>query len=390
MYSFLLIIIFLASSICSAKDSLALAAKYQSFQPYPQHLTKVMPSKCIQVGRGNSSCQIKPQLEDDSAKMRELIKETESQFNIQDPYFLSSYIGEQYQALKSVLKVYDQFNSCKQNTKFLTKQELSNTLDKILTATSQSPLDLSSLNRCVDFPNNTLSTPIQESQLEDLILHESLKRNIQSALILQKKFNNKSLKHPSLKQKLLYKMCHTQYTIKVHLKLIIKDKNICDDQDKSTISNTIDYLIEEVEQDSSVHFIDNHNIVSDLNQRISKVNALLKEYNQTRRQLQEQWDQEDSMAQAKNRYQRERLPLKIKQKREKQLLQLKKEKFNSYRVELAQLNLSGPGELLQTFAVREKIKLDTLEELDTPFFGLFGFDTLATQYTGDFPFTSTY
>lgn len=374
----------------SRESHLYLLSQYQNLQPFHQSIQKpVLDEKCRQRRKTGSHCTTNVVWKDDTSKHRDLVKETESQFDTEDPNFLSSHIGGQYLDLKNFLHTYDQFNRCSKEGGLWTEENLNRSLDRILSITAAPSINEPSAPACSEnFLEERMDQIAPEGRLEDFALLESLRKNIESKIILAKKFKNQDPKKPAFKQELIEEFCirpvKRQRIRGYGSRKILK--NHCGEREKSRLENLIDLSVENFSQD--IEFMNPQNIADSLNSGISSVNKILQDYNQRSKAVQAQWEEEDAEFQRKHggsRHQMQRRLPRIREKRKKQLLSEKKKAFDAYRTELARLHLTGAGELFQTDAVKSKIKISELEDFEPQFFGLLGFEKAAEVHIGEFP-----
>ena len=328
--------------------------------------------KCSSSGgrRHKKKCHLELEWQDSPEKFYQLLALTEKNLDMTDAKNLASPLGMQYLALKNFMVIYEDLMHCGQNQISLGQHYFQENISLLLASSSQSQI----INPCsqaltlVPPPLGKLigdvSNPITQShsdlplasQVEEELLLESLSKSVETKIEFTKRFSPQGLKGFS-QSNFSHHICPT--TVLVPSKVTRKTrrdrrkkptKNICDKQGLGLLKTSIQKGMRKA-HDSPVTAMSHQAIANDLNQRIVKTNAILKDYSQIRQKLQKQLREElQGKSFDNSRYNRERRIPRIKQRYQNELLRLKRKALEHWHLEFKSQHSSGAGELLQTDA----------------------------------------
>ena len=369
-----------------------LGAIYKRLHPFHQNFKVPMPTEICKGEGEQRVCHTAIQLEDNSKQSEELFKEllakTEAEYDVESSSFLASPLGKQYQSLKNFLHIYQKFQGCQSNAAFWTEGNLQNALGRFVSNSSLGHLE----GKCETWQNRQiLSTQIfglmdevqniedkmkmpVESQLEDRLLLESLKRGIAARVFYTQNFTSVVIKKKYFKARLLNGLC------------IQSEQDLCHQQERSLLAKLIDLQVQKLlAKKLPPSPLTSQEVAKDLNSRLAQINQTLHKYTQQKRQVEQEWKKKDAQEKLPdNRHTRQRLLPRRQKGRQARLLELKKEIFQEYRQQYVALHKGVAAGLLQTRAVQEATGLKKLEEWSPKYWGIAGFEQGVLKETGDF------
>ena len=407
-YIFLLIICLLlpGRSLRSAETVLDLLTQYQYLHPFHDSLKIPVPvEKCSsrKRGRGTKKCHLEVQWQDSPEKFHQLLALTEKNFDMTDAKNLASPLGIQYLALKNFMVIYEDLMHCGQNQVSWGQHYFEENISLLLASSSQGQV----INPCsaalalVPAPVGELIGNVSkitqysglppESQVEEKVLLESLSKSVETKIEFTKRFSPQGLEGFS-QSNFSDHICITTVLPRLlanrNARRKEPTKKICDEQKLELLKAPIQQGMRKA-QGSPMTAMSHQAIADDLNQRITKINAILKDYNQTRQKLEKQLQEEGPGKNFyNNRWHRQRHTPRVKQRYQNKLLRLKRQALESWHLEFKSQHSGGAGELLQTDAIKQKIGLAKLRELKPKMLGLVGFEQKVLITTEDFPLLS--
>ena len=387
-------------------NCLDLLTQYQYLYPFHDSLKTPMPVEKCSSSKGKrhkKKCHVELQWQDSPEKFYQLLALTEKNFDMTDAKNLASPLGIQYLALKNFMVIYEDLMHCGQNQVSWGQHYFQENISLLLASSSQSQITdpCSQALALVPAPVGELIGNVSkitqygdlppESQVEEKVLLESLSKSVETKIEFTKRFSPQGLKGFS-PSNFFHHICTTTVLApsRVTQGASRKEstKNICDEQGLELLKTSIQEGMRKA-QDSPMIAMSPQAIANDLNQRITKTNAILKDYSEIRQKLQKQLQEE---LHGKNFYNvrdnRERFTSKIKQRYQNELLRLKRKALELWHLEFKSQHSGGAGELLQTDTIKQKIGLTKLRELKPKMLGLIGFEQKVLTTTDDFPLLS--
>ena len=375
----------------SSETGLNILSQYQNLHPFHETIKDPLPVEKCERRRRKSVCKIEIQMEDNIQKFHNLLSQTEDHFDVEEPGFSSTYIGQNYQMLKNFVSLHENLSSCSEDSKLWTKKGVQKIVDRFMSVESIQPCDDQKTDPPPFFFTGTVFSP--ESELENRILLESLNIGLRSQFLVAKKFKNQDLSDPLFQEETVNNLCRSTVVSRhprTH-KVSKKEENICSDFYENILRQMAQKAQKEVQENPESSFTSPEIIVDDVNQSVSKINSIFQRYNHLKNKISSAWLEEDKERnlQPKTRHTRQRLEPRIRQRRERELLELKKQFFEEYRLEFSKFHNSKAGILLQTNAVQSAINIPEVESLSPKFFGLLGFNEAVLETTDEFPLLNT-
>ena len=361
-----------------------------------------------------------------------------------NPDFSSTLLGQKYHNLKSFINIHKKLSSCSKSNSVVND-------DILYRAQSNVFLNLENPDYCQPVSSNSeselalLGNHLQQiarrnnsktSSFEDNLFSQALQTSIHSRVTLTKQFGNDDINTPNFTQKLLDQLCEGDVLTSTSRGLRKKRDWVCTEKDKAVINNLIREIIKEINnkeliqhptkfsqqkeecfsvqrnkrkkcvnkkfyefqsmppvfaEDNQIDSLDVPTIVADINYRISRLNSILEDYNEERKELENKLaleeqniNQEENLSLPEQRKRDHNRSLKRK-KLQDELKRLKRIFFLDYKQELSLLHANGAGALLQTDVIRNQSKFKELEQITTKNLGLSGFEEAELTHKEDFP-----
>ena len=357
----------------------------------------------VEVCDEEGECRFDIRLEDRPEKFLRLLKDTQRQKDVHSPEFLASPLGKHYRSLKNFMEIRESFQTCQDNAFAFTQENLGGSLQRFLASASESAGYLSDL---CDFRAdiNVLSEEqfslvgdiddIQKFLLERDLIQDSLVRSIEARVSFEQKFNGQDITTPSFRQSLMDDLCrgtvavsHRRRAARQYQK---RERSICSSEDRDILNGLIEQEASKISRlESPPHIMDTSAVSNDINLRINKLNSILRNYNDQKKEQLAQWQREDAEADYRGRA-GQRRQMRARRARREELEAMKREAFERYRKEWGHLHQGGAGGLLHTEAVRQAAKLENLEARDARWLGFGGFEERVLKNAEeDFPLLET-
>ena len=376
----------------------SLQLKYQEYYPFHEKLETPMPT--IECNENGKNCQFVSHEEDNLAKFKSLLFETERQEDVNSLQFLNSPLGRYYQSLKSFVEIQESFKSCQEDSKMFTEEALSDSLQRLSANAARSSLleNCESLQdqQILEQKNLGFINEFVELQLGNELILDSLKRSITARIAFEKKFSNQEITREQFAQELLNDLCLGITRVRTSGGRRVRNSqgNICSDKDNNLLKMLIEESILQLSGPKNIPTpMGPGQIRNDLNSRIAQMNYTLQEFNRKKDELQRSWEVEDIEDErtyqkdpvSSRRYTRQIAPRK-RRARQQELSQLKGEAYDEYVRLYSSLHDDGAGHLLQTNAVKTSSNITRLEEMSSKWLGFAGFEpeVLSDENT-DFP-----
>ncbi|MDE0151743.1 MAG: hypothetical protein OXK80_04515 [Bdellovibrionales bacterium] len=448
MVFFIIFFAILLNSFSWSEETSELMSQYETLSPFHENITLLMPErKCHNHkhrGKNNTDCWIDMQWEDNSEPFEELLHKTESSVDTKNPDFINTPLGQEYHRLKSFINIHKKLKSCskeksiaKNDILHRTQSNISMGLENPDECKSVSPISKDSIALFGKHLKETVlpENVSTESSFEDDLFSQALKTNIQSRIKFTRQTGDDNINTQSFKQKLLDKFCTENAPASTQARRTRKKETwICSEKDKEIINNIIDNAVtsanakeliqhptkfshqdEECFKDqrknkcikTSVYEFQSAPpepvgenqmdslsppvITADINYRIASLNSILEDYNNHKKELEEQWALENPSidpADFLNLPEKRKAEHEYSLQRKKfydQLQRIKKTFFLEYKRELALLHASGAGSLLQTDVVRNKSNFKEIEKITAKGLGLMGFEETELTHHEPFP-----
>ena len=389
MKALLLTTLFLLDFSAYANIESELMVQYQQLHPYHTAIKEPMPvQRCeprsIKHGRaGKNHCWLEIEYESNPEKMHAVLKRTRQAFDTADPEFLSSDLGKEYSHLNRFIELYEKMEKCKSNqaagseeTQLMLErfEEGASEAVSVAACTSCHTKNLSEgeeiFSSFINF--NKKEKPLEEAEFQDQIFSKALETSIQSRVLMESQFNPENFKSPNFADSLTNELCQKQNDEE-------GEKNPCREEDKTLLKS----LIDEAKKNTAETPEKQPNIVKNVNQHISHLNNILREYNSQRNDILKQ-----------KRKEKEALPqhitsrpahYKIDMKYAAQLKRLKESVFREYQSEIAPIYNMDTGRILRTSAIHEASGFSQLEEINSKLLGIHGFEESILTNEDTFP-----
>ena len=361
-------------------EAATLLERYEKFVPLHLKAEIPMPTPVCRKLRawGKEQCHYESKLEI-SPSFEQLLADIEKSHDTTDAKFLATPLGKHYQGAKRFVEIQKDFSACQESAAWGTKGNLRETLGRLSTNVSQSYLD-EDCNACYEsgellpseflsFADDLESATSQQQNLESTLHLEFLKGSLEARIAYAQKFRGKNIQADSFKQQLLGELCRKD------------SKSFCNDGERAILERLVS---EQIVQAKPRQKISVQQVASDLNASITQMNETLAQYQERKQQLEEQWKAEDRVnppgghlgPDSKDRR---------KARRDKALLEIKREVFENYREQYAQLHAGEVGSLLQTHAVMNSSNFNKLNKQAGKLLGFMGLEEKALRETQDFP-----
>lgn len=359
---------------------------------YPFHETLLDFKTVENCNENEGSCYSTEEFLVTPERFNKLLDATEKNHDVSSPTFLQSSLGRHYRALKNFMEILNNFNSCQEQIPFGTQENIAEQLNRLSDNASSYALN----DPC--FHENILSSDqmgffngVIENQIKNSIILDSLERSIEANLFHREGGNIS-------KEELLNDFCTREDERSLWNKIysaampiwarpkVLATGNLCNHEDKNLLRTLIDRVMKDKLKPEP---IDTERVSRNLNNRIQQINNILKNYNQKKAELENEWQEEHKnkigFCEVTNYGFK---PSSSKKCMEKgignDLKSLKKEAFYQYRELYANLLQDGMGHLLQTEAIKELTGLDKLERVKFAGFGLLGVQNAALNELDEF------
>ena len=361
-----------------------LLERYQEFVPLHLKAEIPMPTEVCKKMRawGKEECHYESKLEI-SPSFEQLLADTEKSHDTTDAKFLGTPLGKHYQGAKRFVDIHREFTECQASAGWGTKGRLSETLSGLSANASQNYLDENcedcNANACyeagvlpsefLNFASDLENAVGGQLNLESALHLEMLKGSLEARIAYAQRFKGEDVQKNSFKRQLLGELCRKD------------SKNFCNGGERAILERLID---EQIAQAKSRQRVSAQQVAQELNAKIAQMNETLAQYHKQKKQLAQQWKKEDETnppgghlgPDSKDRR---------KARRDKALLEIKREIFKSYREQYAQLHAGEVGSLLQTEAVKKASKFNELEKQAGKLLGFLGLEEKVLRETQDFP-----
>ena len=377
-YFFIITVLFSADfALCNVHSPISLLARYQNLHPFYETIKKPDIDEECKTIKHKKHCQAKIVWKDDPQKFNGLLQDTESTFNTKDKEFLSSHLGEQYTILKNFMKIHQSLKSCSDNAEFWTQSQMTSMTDQFIQLSSKRSLEQDPLCQEGEYektalPSHNINHKITDgSRLESAILMRALKDSVQSVISLNKKFQGLNIHDPKIQNKLIKDLCRSLS---------------CNEEEKNLIVSFMDSALAHEKNQPTAEMTPKMT-AKDINERLKKINAVLEEYNKSKKNLEENWAKEDAQKTNFQSGRKDRERIEKTRQRKNQLAKMKESAFNKYRQLFIQLHFGdGAGMLMSTQAVIDKINImKGVEDFDPKALSFFGFDKKVLTHNDDFP-----
>ena len=364
------------SFVLSAQINEELLSEYSKITPFHEKISILMP---VETCDENDKCSRSGQLEDNSERFNNLLQRTEGAYGENDPKFLASPLGQQYQSLKKFMQIHNSLNSCAKEGHPQLKRNVEKTVDRIEFSAPWREDIVFCQSDCR--PKSApligdLSTfaSIPKAHLEEILLQRFMGGVLEARAVFAKQFGYPDKENITslcrgVKKSSLLSVVGISYR---------KEKNICSPDDKKILGD----LKKQVDI-SSVTPLNTQKVLNDLNHHIAELNGVLDQYGSQKRAFQEQWREEDASVPRGSAPGQTAIKATKGAVRNKQLLDLKKSIFDQYHARYLEMDSTSMG-LLELDAIKKASGVEALERPTAKLLGFAGHIEAGLKKTDDF------
>ena len=387
---------------------------------YPEHPLHIsikdpMPhQECKTVGnRKNRREQCGPieyRYEDNPDKFNFVLAETEAWVDTSDPGFLATPLGRQYSDLKKFMSVHNQFTSCSRSDSSEKDEEseevgtsralmarlesnISNNLAKEQDCRSAEEHNIQMIFDVIQAAhtqNTESDDQPKECAVAGTLLSDSLRKLLLLRMKVESRFNTDDFNNPIFAEQLAEELCIGRVAYYINTtrgkRKKYKPGNVCTDQERSHIQAIIEQTKEQMGSSSAASSDPNDSLTSarqKINQHLSKLNDVLRKYDQKREELLA--EKEQRFNQLSNSRSNERVKWRIANEYRQKLNAAKQEVFADYQMALAELHKQDLSVLLQSPSLQRATGLDQMEKIIPKHFGLSGMQEEVLSHRENFP-----
>lgn len=387
------LLISIKASLAEGKDTLPLLSQYRSLHPFYNSIREPMPvQKCEKITRKKSktqpaeNCWVEIQYEDNPDRMLDLLERTESAHSAADPDFLSTELGREYSNLKRFMDIYKKAQSCRQG------QAENNAVHSHLSRIQWNiSADFNINESCLDSNANTtgieaflqnrdfISLP-EESNFQRLLFSDIVKKSIRARILMESQTQERPKEGKNLAAQIVQEICQgtRDASVRTARGTRYRSQKMCDPKDKDFLAQTVEEM--EAHTPPSGGRI---NVQHRVNQELLEVNSILQSYNEERKKIVEEAQEELSKLPS-NITKRSRAHQIQSQSRQK-LQRLKAGVFRRYHTKLSEIYSTDIGSFFSTSAVQESTGLLDLDKITAKGLGLAGFEQDVLTNTSPFP-----
>ncbi|MCY4643714.1 MAG: hypothetical protein OXB88_03765 [Bacteriovoracales bacterium] len=350
-----------------------LLPRYEAITPFHLHWQSYRPVEAEGCEKNSEDPCLDIELQDNREQFEALLKGTENRYDENDPKFLATPLGRQYQSLKNFMHVQDSFGSCVEEAALGTKGNLSESLDLILGNAANTPCPSWGATAPLDKGLSHLVKDVQEiveEQLEKDLISDSLERSFLANGTFAQMFGRRKDFSAELCRGSLKKKEATLWGFEI----VSSEGDVCDDKDKALLKN-----LQRSVPIPQAKRVGPEEVKRDLNAKIEEMNLVLQKYNEDKKALKKKWEEEDERSRMHPMF------LSLRRfSRKKELMRMKK---------LALENLWGGAsspieQLLKMDAVKKAAGIDQLEKMRLKGMGFGGAELKVLKNEDDFPMLS--
>ena len=339
-----------------------------------------------------------PSPEDAPDKFSMVLERIREGRDVDEPGFLDSPIGRYYREVENFTDIRESFTDCAEDAPALTGGSMERGLTRLADNASEGFFEdgcaslmkarvLSDAN--LGFMNDV--DDISRHLLRDEIVLDSLGRSIGARISFEQKFNDEDVSADSFQNRLVRDLCRAGMATRGRVARRYRNRwvNVCSPEDGRLVRRLVRERADGVSRlESPPERLDAARVEADVNRRISRLNEVLADYNEDKRGRVAAWAQEDAGTDAvagfgAGAYHRRQA---VRDARDRELKELKREAFDEYHRLLSSFHLGGAGPLLSTDAVKGASGMGAMTETEARFFGFGGFSPkVLGEARADFP-----
>ena len=365
-------LLFLTVLLCfsgSRRGDSQLLQRYRALLPFHENI--LLPT--LEEDCEDEVCQPILVEKDNTATMEKLLEDTRKNYSVTDARFLESSLGRHYAGLANFLSVHKGFAECMEETSSWNRERLESKLDRIRATVPCAPASAipTVLDKKTSQSLQAIASTGEEDALQALgksISEDALNTSLQAVVLLAVQ-NEENPQSGRFIKKFLVDICNQggDFT--------------CRPNERKLLSELIH---QKSSGKQSLPVLPTEETVEKINDGISRINSLLKEYAKDKRELTSKWNRENEELVKKGEW-KEVLYRRGHSYRQKQLEQLKEETFSTYREEVANFHQKGFGHLFMTDALQNAMGTKSLEKMSPRLWGILGFKKEVLDNIEDFP-----
>ena len=367
-----------------------LLERYENVTPFHEYTQFPMPSsdKVCEGEGAEQKCRFT--ITYSSKLLEDLLADTAKGRDTFDANFLATPLGKQYQRLKRFLEIYQGLKGCHEDAAWGTGEGVTKSVDKLSANLSEGDRDenCSTCFACyeeskllsndfLDFSSEFEEVLSLEENLESDLILQVLKESVKLRVAYAQKFRGEDIAKNSFQKELADDLCRK------------KQQQYCNGSERGVLERVIR---EQAKNLKSQKKMSAESAAEELNRGIVQINEILTQYNQKKKQLEEQWKQEDEeQREGKGLLARSYLNdpdalARKQEQRRKYLKKLKTDAYKKYREQYAALVAQGEvGTLLQMDVFKQASNLNKLDERAGKLFWLLGSQEKILKKESEFP-----